>query len=75
MDRPRLFISAVSEELRTARGRVVATESDQAHSVYVHNVAFSAISETVRDSIEAYILETRREVLRAHVSADEIVAA
>jgi chromosome segregation ATPase len=58
-----------------ARGRVVATEFERAHSVYVHNIAFSAISETVRDSIKSYIIEARREVLRAHVSADEIVAA
>lgn len=49
-----------------ARGQVVSTDYDQTHGVHVHHIAFSAISDKVRDSILAYISDGRRQVLTTH---------
>ncbi len=49
-----------------ASGRIVATEFDEANSMYVHHVSFSQPDE--QDSISSYIIDTRRRVLTSHGS-------
>lgn len=47
-------------------GRVVSTEHDSPHALHRHHLAFSGLSETLRDSILTYILEARRKALTTH---------
>jgi methyl-accepting chemotaxis protein len=49
-----------------ASGRIVATEFDEAKSMYVHHVSFSQPDK--EDSISSYILDARRHALTAHGS-------
>lgn len=48
-----------------ATGDVVATAFDHPSGRYVHHIGFTAISETSRLSIEAYVAGARREILTA----------
>jgi hypothetical protein len=48
-----------------AVGRIVATEFDSANSVYVHNLAFTEITDSTRASIVDFVDQARRELIMA----------